>query len=321
MKLNKGFVENIFIVFMLSLIMAFSAFLSKQVKEVEIFKLKTVNNAVRNAKDKNVLVLGIAGFDSNGPLLTDVMMVANVNLEKGSVKAISIPRDLLVSIRGSKSFTKINNLLTVDNPNLKIKNTELIREKVEQITNLKIDNIVIVDLDGFRYFIDAIGGVNVYLEKTLYDPLLANPDNPNERFHLEAGWNYLDGKKAAKFVRSRYAATGDFSRISHQHDLLMAVFQKLKKLNAFTNPVMLYKIYSSWGGYLYTDFNVNDGFKFLPLAKNLDGKNIKFSTISYSKPEQLLVSTSSDVYGYFLMPKIGLEDYSEIHNYIYNFIY
>ena len=101
----------------------------------------------------------------------------------------------------------------------------------------------------------------------------------------------------------------------------MAVFQKLKKLNAFTNPVMLYKIYSSWGGYLYTDFNVNDGFKFLPLAKNLDGKNIKFSTISYSKPEQLLVSTSSDVYGYFLMPKIGLEDYSEIHNYIYNFIY
>jgi len=66
---------------------------------------------------------------------------------------------------------------------------------------------------------------------------------------------------------------------------------------------------------------VNDGFKFLPLAKNLDGKNIKFSTISYSKPEQLLVSTSSDVYGYFLMPKIGLEDYSEIHNYIYNFIY
>gem|GEM_PF-3909547 len=131
----------------------------------------------------------------------------------------------------------------------------------------------------------------------------------------------MDGKKAAKFVRSRYAATGDFSRIDHQHDLLMAVFQKLKKLNAFTSPVMLYKIYSSWSGYLYTDFNIQDGFKLLPLVKNLNAKNIKFTTISYSKPEPLLISNSTLDYGYYLMPKIGLENYNDIRNYIYNFLY
>jgi len=321
MRLNKGFVENLFVVFALSIIVAFSAFISKQVREVDIFKLKSVNNIIRNIKDKNILVLGIAGFDSNGPLLTDVMMVVNVNLDKLTIKSISIPRDLLVNIKNTENFTKINNLLTINNPNLKIKNTELIKDKVEQITNLKIDNIVIVDLDGFRYFIDAIGGVNVYLDKPLYDPKLANPDNPSERFYLDAGWNYLDGKKAAKFVRSRYAATGDFSRIDHQHDLLLAVFQKLRNLNAFINPVMLYKIYSSWSGYLYTDFNINDGFKLLPLAKNLNTKNIKFTTISYSDPDKLLVSSTSEVYGYFLMPKAGLENYVDIHNYIYNFIY
>jgi hypothetical protein len=101
----------------------------------------------------------------------------------------------------------------------------------------------------------------------------------------------------------------------------MAVFQKLKNINAFTNPVMLYKIYSSWSGYLYTDFNINDGFKLLPLAKNLNSKNVNFTTISYSPPNPLLVSSTSPVYGYFLMPKIGLENYSDIHNYIYNFIY
>jgi LCP family protein required for cell wall assembly len=187
MKLNRGFAENLFVVFALSLIMAFSVFLSKQVKEVEVFKLKAINNIIRNAKDKNILVLGIAGFDSNGPLLTDVMMVVNINLDKTSIKAISIPRDLLVNIKGTEKFSKINNLLTVDNPQLKIKNTDLIKNKMEQITNLKIDNIVIVDLDGFRYFIDAIGGINVYVDKPLYDPKLANPDNPNERFYLEAG--------------------------------------------------------------------------------------------------------------------------------------
>jgi len=187
MKLTRGFAENLFVVFALSLIMAFSVFLSKQVKEVEIFKLKNITNAIRNIKDTNVLVLGIAGFESNGPLLTDVMMVVNVNLDKSTIKAISIPRDLLVNIKNTENFIKINNLLTVDNPNLKIKKTDLIKDKVEQITNLKIDNIVIVDLDGFRYFIDAIGGINVYLDQPLYDPKLANPDNPNERFYLESG--------------------------------------------------------------------------------------------------------------------------------------
>lgn len=187
MKLNRGFIENLFVIFALSLIVAFSAFLSKQVKVVEIFRLKTVNNVIHNFKDKNILVLGIAGFDSNGPLLTDVMMVVNVNIDKSKIKAISIPRDLLVNISGTERYTKINNLLTIDNPKLKIKNTGLIRDKAEQITGLKIDNIIIVDLDGFRYFIDAIGGINVYLDKPLYDPKLANPDNPNERFALDTG--------------------------------------------------------------------------------------------------------------------------------------
>ncbi len=187
MKLNRGFTENLFVVFALSLIVAFSAFVSKQVKEVEVFALKPINNAIRNLKDKNILILGIAGFESNGPLLTDVMMVVNVNLEKSTIKSISLPRDLLVNIKNTERFIKINNLLTLDNPQLKIKKTDLIKDKVEQITNLTIDNVVIVDLDGFRYFIDAIGGINVYLDEPLYDPQLANPDNHNERFYLEAG--------------------------------------------------------------------------------------------------------------------------------------
>jgi len=319
MKL-KRFGENLFVVFALLLIIAFSVFLFNQVKEIDIFKLSDSGNKTYDIDNQNVLVLGIAGFESNGPLLTDVMMVVNINVKAKTVKVISVPRDLLVKIKNTENFTKLNNLLTLDNPKLKIEKTELIRDKVEQITNLKINHIAVVDLDGFRYFVDAIGGINIYLGESLYDPLLANPDNPDERFSLESGWNFLDGKKAAKFVRSRYAATGDFSRIDHQHDLLIAIFQKLKKLNAFTNPMMLYKIYTSWSGYLYTDIDINDGWKLLPLVKDLDSKNIKFMTISYSPPDQLLTSTSSDLYGYFLMPKIGLENYTDIHNYIYKFI-
>ncbi len=103
------------------------------------------------------------------------------------IKIISIPRDLLVQVPGQANFAKINSLLAIDNPNLKIKNTKLISAKAAEITGLKIDNIVVIDLDGFKYFIDAIGGINIHLDKTVYDPILLNPDNFDEMFSLEAG--------------------------------------------------------------------------------------------------------------------------------------
>lgn len=322
MKINRGFIENLVIIIVLSIMVAFSAFLGRSYKEINVFKIGGLNNIISNtSKYKNILVMGMAGFESHGPLLTDVMMVVNINLTNSKIRVVSIPRDLLVSVPKTNNYSKINNLLTLDNPKLKIQKTDLIKNKVEEITGLKIDNTVIIDLDGFRYFIDAISGVNVYVEKDVYDPKLSNPDNPNERFYLPAGWNYLDGKKAAKFIRSRYAASGDFARIDHQHDLLLAVFQKLKQLNCFTNPVLLYKIYNSWGGYLYTDINIAEAIKYLPIAKGMNANNILFTTISYEKPEPLLISQSSDIYGYYLMPKKGLDDYSEIQNFIYNFIY
>lgn len=321
MKQQKKIWENILTGLIVLILIILSAFLTKPVKEVELFKLTPFQKKALNVNQKNILILGIVGFESRSPLLTDVIMVVNINFDTKKTHIFSIPRDLLIEVPKRNYFAKINSLLTLDNPNLKIKKTDLIALKTEEITGLKIDNVAIVDLNGFKYFIDAIGGINIYLEKTLFDPILLNPDNFDEMFKLDAGWNYLDGEKAAKFIRSRHGPAGDFYRIDHQHDLLLAVFQKLKQMNIFSNPVLVYKIYNSWSGYLYTDFNITDAIKFLPMTKNLLPSDITFFSISFSPPDPMLISNRSDIYGYFLQPIEGLENYSKIQNHIYNIIY
>lgn len=286
---------------------------------MEFWKISASQKKIIDDREINILVLGIVGFKSRSPLLSDAIMVVNLNLAKQKIKVISIPRDLLVQVSSPSHFAKINSLLTIENPDLKIKKTKLISKKISEITGLEIDKVAVVDLDGFKYFIDAIGGVNVYLEKTVYDPILLNPDNFDEMFSLEAGWNFMDGEKAAKFVRSRFAATGDFYRINHQHDLLLSVLQKLKQINAFSSPSLVYKIYNSWKGYLYSDLNTADAIKLMPYIQNLSTKDISFVSISFSIPDQLLRSNRSDIYGYFLEPTQGLEKYENIQNYIQNF--
>jgi len=133
------------------------------------------------------LVLGIPGKESNGGFLTDALLVVHIDFLKNKVSLISIPRDLLVQIPNSQNYIKINHLLLLDNPSGKITNTKMIRTKIENITSLNIDDVVVIDLDGFRYFIDALGGINIYLEQPIYDPNLSNPDNPNEAFYLASG--------------------------------------------------------------------------------------------------------------------------------------
>ena len=250
--------ENIVIICMLAIVSAFVFFSITKPREITIANSGNIFSFLKNpfAKDsKNILILGMTGSGNNGSLLTDAVLFMNLNLNTKKINLISIPRDLLVQIPGTTRYVKINGLLAEDNSKRKVvKNSSgvitntgiekwgLIKTKVEEITALKVDNVAVVDLDGFRYFVDSLGGINVYLDKAISDPNLSNPDEPGGIFKLEAGWNYLDGKKAAKFVRSRFGPTGDFYRIAHQHDLLAAIFQKLKSLKSLSNASKLLAI-------------------------------------------------------------------------------
>jgi len=129
----------------------------------------------------NFLLMGYGGEGHDGPYLTDSMMVAHLDIKKNTVSLISLPRDLWVKlpVTTKEDFhSKINSVYQMgmyewkNFPAVDVKKTgtpELVKEAVKTITGLPIDNILTVDFTGFEKSVDALGGVDVQVQKTFDD--------------------------------------------------------------------------------------------------------------------------------------------------------
>ena len=277
----------------------------------------------------NILFLGIAGEGSRGTFLTDTIFVTSIIPSKKQISMISLPRDLWVKVPNGSTGVKINSLYELENKGKRFSKAdsyELMKEKIEDITGLPMDYIVILDLKGFEKLIDALGGIDIWLEKDIIDPNLINPHNPSEIFHLSAGWRHLDGALVIKFIRTRYAPNGDFYRIEHQQQIIAALKDKLTKLADIWNLISWLKIWQSLNGHVITNLDFNTIWQIFPAVKDISSSQIQYLSITNRPPDELLMtSTIYDNWAgkniYILIPAKGFESYEEINNYIKEKIY
>lgn len=278
---------------------------------------------------KNYLFLGIAGEGSRGGYLTDTIIIISINEKNKTINLISIPRDLLVQV--SNSFfnysSKINALFEIENYSKKKtepKTFNLVKTKISEITGLKIDEVIILDLLAVKNIVDQLGGIDVYLEKDVYDPNLVNPHNPSQIFYLKAGWQHLDGDMFLKLIRTRYAPEGDFYRMKNQQMLLIALKNKIEELINNLSVISLIQTWQSLSGHYFTSLSFSDLINLLNSLKEIKNYQIKNIVID-SKSSSLLISSgyydNLGNYVYALIPKAGFENYSEIQKYISEKIY
>jgi LCP family protein required for cell wall assembly len=119
--------------------------------------------------------MGYGGPGHDGAYLTDSMMLAHFDLAKKKTTMISIPRDIWVKLPTKSEVpfhAKINTLYQ----NEKFPDTfpdvipeDLVRNTVQDITGLLVDNVVTVDFSGFKKAIDILGGVHITVEKSFTD--------------------------------------------------------------------------------------------------------------------------------------------------------
>jgi len=287
---------------------------------------KTLNTFSQNNL-KNFLFLGIAGEGSRGAYLTDTIIISAINPEKKKITLISLPRDLLVKVPHQEYSVKINALFDLENPNKKIKNKtfNLIREKVSQITGLKIDEVVVLDLEAVKNIVDQLGGIDVYLEKDVYDPNLVNPKNPSQIFYLESGWRHLDGDLFLKLIRTRYAPEGDFYRMKNQQTMLLALKNKISQLIESWSIISWLQIWQSLSNHYYTTLSLSDLTNLILTFKDLKNYSIENVIIGNTNGIKLLESSgyfdSLGQYVYALIPRAGFENYQEIQKFIFQKIY
>lgn len=294
-------------------------------------KLTESLSTFSSKESANILFLGVPGDGSKGALLTDSIFLAHLNFNQKKISVISFPRDLWVKVPDSNQNEKINALYSLNNKNktnfIKATSYNLIQEKIEVITGLKINYVIIFDLQGFGKVIDALGGINIWLDKEMIDPKLTNPYDSSEIFDLSPGWHYLDGATAIKFVRTRYAPSGDFYRIDNQHIIISALREKINQLSNVWNLITWFKIWQSVSNHYIANLDFNTLWELFNLLKNVKSNQIQYLSFTNQPPDNLLISSAvGGIYNnattslYILLPKEGFENYQNIQEYIKNAI-
>jgi LCP family protein required for cell wall assembly len=113
----------------------------------------------------------------------------------------------------------------------------MVTTKVSQVTGLPTNRWITIDFQGFRTLVDAMGGVDIDVERAFSAQYPANDDpaiDPNWiTVSFAAGRQHMDGETAIRYARARYADTSeeasDFARSQRQNRLVAAIAAKLKR--------------------------------------------------------------------------------------------
>lgn len=181
----------------------------------------------------NILVLGAdVSFDKSGTARTDTIKLVSVDLKKPSIAVLSIPRDTWVEIPGHKDG-RINGAYQLGGA----KEADRLALATETVTDLlntvsgeeiHIDHYVRIQTGGFIKIIDALGGVELNVEKQM------DYDDPSQdlHIHLQPGLQRLDGYNAMCYARFRHDAESDYGRIRRQDQLMRALAKQLSSPDA-----------------------------------------------------------------------------------------
>lgn len=170
----------------------------------------------------NILLLGldagtIGASEKHNRYRSDTMMVFSIDGDKKDIKVLAIPRDTRVNIPGV-GVEKINAAMAFGGPDLAVKT-------VKNLLGIPIHNYAVVNYKGFKEIVDAMGGVEINIEKKLdYDDKAGNL-----HIHLKPGLQVLDGDKAEQFVRFRKYPGGDVDRVKAQQKFVEAVAKTILK--------------------------------------------------------------------------------------------
>lgn len=186
-------------------------------------------NAVTDITSKpfNVLISGSdtrGGFDENGR--SDVIMVATINPKTSTILLTSVPRDFYVTTACDAADGCMQGALDKIT-HTGIHGTNTTKRTVEQLLGVEINYTFKVGFDTVTDLVDALGGVDVYVE-----PGYAVTTST---FSVHEGTNHLDGEHALAYARERYAYTeGDRQRTKNQQQVLMGIVNEATKPSVIT---------------------------------------------------------------------------------------
>jgi LCP family protein required for cell wall assembly len=154
----------------------------------------------------NVLVLGVderPESEEEGSR-TDTIMLVRVDPGSGDVRLLSVPRDLLVEVAPGQE-ARINTAYNFGGIDQTV-------AAFEDYSGVSVNHYAVVDFEGFKDVINAMGGVEMDVE-----------DEVPPKYKIEDGLQTLNGQQALFYARYRGTSGGDLDRIRRQQQLVAAL--------------------------------------------------------------------------------------------------
>jgi LCP family protein required for cell wall assembly len=189
---------------------------------------------------------------------------------------------------------------------------------------IPIHYAVSIDFFGFEEIIDALGGINVYIENSFIDYNYPTNDHKIQTVQFEKGHAHLNGKEALQFVRSRHGIVtegngfeaSDFARSARQFKIIEAIKTKIMSFSTISNPTKVMNLFKILDKYIDTDIEPWEALRFVDILRSMD-KNKIFNKVLNDAPGNLLRSATSTLDGAFiLIPKNN--NYELLHSFFNN---
>lgn len=204
----------------------------------------------------NILLIGQDRRENQGRQRSDSMILLSINPETEKASMISFMRDLYVQIPGDYSDNRLNAPYVFGG-------FDLLDETLALNFGVSVDGNFEVDFTGFETIIDMIGGIDI--EVTAAE---AKAMQAHGIVSAVEGSNHMDGEAALWFSRIRHLDS-DFYRTDRQKKVLLAVYEKVKKLPVNDLLSLMYEILP----YLTTDLSdmeiLSLAYRLIPMLTSL----------------------------------------------------
>jgi LCP family protein required for cell wall assembly len=280
--------------------------LNSNLHQVNISPILKHQPPILHPQAENIAVIGSdtrngqgSGFGAN--LTTDqsdTLMIVHISASRKWADIMSIPRDSWVSIPSCEmgngqlsapTTFKINEAFALGN--LRGNKTALgaacTIETLEQDTGIHLDHFVVINFEGFRDMVNALGGIR----ECNTTPI----DDPNSGLVLTVGHHLLNGTQSLGYVRARYTLGNgsDLGRIVRQQAFMSSLVSRVK--SELLNPVAIYNFLDAATKSVTIDTGLGGITGLYRLASSL--KHMRRSQVTFftvpTYPRSLVDSTDS----------------------------